>query len=396
MNASHPQLEHSHLRVNLAALDANLAHLRHRLLQAQPARPAAVCAVVKANAYGLGAPAITRRLLSQQVTQLAVYAPAQARVLVEQVELGDEATILLLAPLWQLSADDPLLPLARAGRLHVSVQALEHIDALAQLAQQHALRLPVHVHVDTGMSRAGLRPDQAAAAWSKLLNCDELGLAGLYTHLSASGEEDERFTHAQLRVLDDLLAQLRLPEGVQIHLANTDAVLRHDATLRHCVRVGLGLYGYHYVQGEHGKEVTLAPMARWVSRLVQVNHYEAGAAVGYARTHTLTRASRLGVIPVGYADGYPLALSGRGVVAIPSVPRRPQACAPVLGRVSMDQIVVDLTDLPASVTVGSEVVLYSDDPASPAALPRLAELAQSHCYELLTRIAAHVPRMYVG
>jgi alanine racemase len=157
--------------------------------------------------------------------------------------------------------------------------------------------------------------------------------------------------------------------------------------------VGLGLYGY----GDEGTPSAskLQPVVRWLSRVVHVQEHAAGTPVGYNSTHKLTRDSLLGLVPAGYADGYDRSLGNQSVVGLPecSADGKP-VHAPVLGRVNMDQIVIDLTDAPAG--CGTLVELVSDNPASPCAMPRLAELAKTNTYELLCRLSPRLPRRYVS
>jgi alanine racemase len=165
------------------------------------------------------------------------------------------------------------------------------------------------------------------------------------------------------------------------------------------VRVGLGLYGYGPEQMPDGAGLIeasqLRPAVRWVSHVAHLQEFPAGSSVGYGRTRMLRRDSRLAIVPVGYADGYPLSLSNKGVVSFPELnwDGRPWP-APVIGKVNMDQLIVDVTDVPG-IALGAEAELISADPKAPNALPRLAESAESSCYEMLTRIASHVPRRHV-
>jgi alanine racemase len=166
------------------------------------------------------------------------------------------------------------------------------------------------------------------------------------------------------------------------------------------VRVGLGLLGYgpESMRGDplpHDRPA-LRPVARWLTRIVHVQRYAKGEPVGYNSTHTLTRDSVLGVVPAGYGDGYPLSLGNRAQVQVVLAPND-RCAAAVLGKVNMDQLVIDLTDAPAAAQqIGTTIELISNDPNSPCALPRLAELAGSSCYEMLCRLSSHLPRRHVG
>jgi alanine racemase len=159
------------------------------------------------------------------------------------------------------------------------------------------------------------------------------------------------------------------------------------------VRVGLGLWGYPSADAWEAATkngVRLQPIARWVSHLVHVKDVPANSPVGYGQTFHTHRATRIGIVPAGYADGYPLLLSNRGMVRVgPNL-----IPAPLIGRVNMDQIIIDLTEIPDAKS-GDSVELISNDPLAPNAMHRLAELAQSHPYEMLCRISSRVPRVYL-
>ncbi len=417
MSAKHA----SWLEIDLARLDENLAAWRSVLGESGPpagpekspgAEPAGyaspgICAVVKADAYGLGAVAIAHRLSGRGIDMLAVYSSEQAR---ELLAGGLNCPILLLMPIRDIPRADPLYRLAVAGRLHLTVHDPAHAGHLAALGRRFGTRLAVHIYLDTGMSRGGVRPEQFKKTLFTILNESKLRLAGVATHF-ATAQSDPAFVAEQMERFEQTVAPHRddLPDDCLTHAAGTFAALRSQRYHGDMVRLGLGLYGYgtDLLEGEAPGLDSLPqirPILRWVSSLVHVERFPAGATVGYDRTHTLERDSILGLVPVGFADGYPLALSDRAQVEVrpgtePASPQRPMP-APVIGRVSMDQIVVDLTDLSSNddgstVGPGTRVDLLSNDPASPCALPRLAQQAGSHCYELLCRLSNRLPRVHV-
>jgi alanine racemase len=161
------------------------------------------------------------------------------------------------------------------------------------------------------------------------------------------------------------------------------------------VRLGLGLFGYGDLAEEGIPSIdrppAVRPILRWISRIVHVRDLPKGMSIGYQRTFVTQRPTRLGIVPVGHADGYPVALSNRGAVRI-----GPQLLsAPVRGQVNMDQIAVDLTDLAASAGSGAEVEVIAADTEAPNALPALAKLACTNCYELLCRLSPRLQRRYL-
>lgn len=401
----------SWLEIDLGRLEANVRHLRDALdadAAARPdplgrstadRRPPLLCGVVKKNAYGLGVEPISTRLAAAGVDILAVFSPDDADPI---IRAGLNIPILVLLPVRSLRRTDPVFRVAENGRLHLTIHDLPQLDELNLVGQSFGLKLPVHLHVDTGMSRTGLDAQQFAAALERLPRLDHLRLRGVYSHL-ATAASNHSFAYQQLERFEQLVAthRDRLPDGVILHIANTCGAYRDQRFHLDMVRVGLGLYGYGPEAIVDGPVLGNAPIlrhtVRWLSRLDHVQAYPAGARVGYECTHTLQRASVLGVVPVGYGDGYPLSLSNQSVVSFPDEPRGKAYHAPVIGRVSMDQIVVDLTELVPVIDpqVGTVVEVVSSNPASLASLPRLAEQAGSHPYELLCRLSARVPRRYL-
>ena len=379
----------SWLEVDLAAVERNA----RALIRAAP--EAVLCGVVKKDAYGLGAVAVSRALEAAGAGMLAVYEPAETLPL---LEAGIGLPLLMLAG--SLAPGDPWEDAAAAGRLHFSVGDAWLLDALNAAGRRLGTRIPVHVHADTGMSREGMPGEAAVGAVRGLLAGERPGLrlAGVMTHL-ATADSDPKRAAAQVVRFDGPLAEMTrdrpLPDDAVVHMCNSYGVLREPGWHRQMIRPGIGLYGYAEPTLDRGQPddwraaTRLEPVARWVSRIARVLEVPAGATVGYGATETLERPTRLGLVPVGYADGYPLALSGRGRLCV-----RGAACR-VVGRVSMDQIMIDLSAAPGA-EPGDEAEVYGRDPAGANALPRMAAAAGTHAYELLTRIHPRVERRVRG
>jgi alanine racemase len=390
----------SRIEVDLTAIDRNVAQVR-RLVGPD----VTICGVVKKNAYGLGAVTIAHRLVKAGCGMLAVYSPQEA----EQLNAGAITTpLLLFYPLRHLARTEGLYRPAVADRLHLTIHDPEQLDQLDQLGRTFGIRLPVHLFVDTGMSRGGLSPKQFAEALASQKQRHYTRIAGVMSHFATAAGDAKRMAR-QAEKFDVLMEEHRalIPADAVIHLANTYGTLRATRYHRALVRPGLGLYGYGEadLEGEPQLDPDLrwTPSVRWVSRLIHVGVYPRHAAVGYGATHKLTRKSVLGLVPVGYGDGYPLALSNQSVVRVQHDGRWHDA--PVLGRVNMDQLSIDLTDAVKATDAepgalagahfrGAEVEVYSNDPDAPNALHRLAASAESHCYEMLCRLGADVPREY--
>ncbi len=376
---------------------------------------AVLCGVVKKNAYGLGATHVARKLQRTGTGMLAVYSPGEAE---ELAAAGITLPLLVLMPVTSFDRTDALYRCAAAGRLHLTLHRTEQAEQLDEAFRRLGLKMPVHIHVDTGMTREGMSVDEAAALIPMLTKMPGLKLSGLMTHF-ATADNDPAFADEQHERFDALLDGIgdALPRGVALHVANSYATLRHRRFHRRLIRPGLGLYGYaqpaltegEIIAGLDGGDHTpeLLPVVRWCSRVVHVRDAPAGATVGYGATFKLKRDSVLGVVSAGYGDGYPLALSNKGVVrvALPgdgdAAPPRLAVCR-VRGKVNMDQLVVDLTKalqqtkLPKEAALGCEAELYSNDPAAPNAVHTLAAAIKSHPYELLCRLNPRLPRVYLG
>ena len=366
------------LEIDLSALSQNVQAIKKLLSPGVK-----LCAVVKADAYGLGAVPISRKLEQIGVNYLAVYDASQAEPL---LDAGIQSNVLIFKPEMDLPDSPAALQALHRSQLHFALHSPEQLQRLRSKASWLKIRLPVHVEIDTGMSRGGLLPAEAQALIKQAMSYPEIDLAGVFTHAS-SADTDSNVTLQQQQIFEAALAGL--PTGVTRHLANTWATLSSKQCHNSMVRVGLGLWGYPS-EGNWAM-AGLKPITRWSSHFVHVKIVPKGSYVGYNRTFRTNRDTRIGIVPVGYADGYPLLLSNQGVVRV-----SPQNIpANLIGRVNMDQIMIDITDVPEA-QVGTPLELISNDPKAPNSMHTLAKLAQSHPYEMLCRISPRVMRKYVG
>jgi len=424
----------SWLEVDLVGLRRNIQAWRGLLRKprASGAAPAKLCAVVKADAYGLGAGEIGRCLDQAGVDMLAVYSPGQADELLQH---PITRPILLLMPVRTRPETVRLQNAMFNGQLHLTVDAPDQLMAVHAIGASYGVEVPIHLSLDTGMSRGGLSLDQFTAILRRLPRLRHVRLAGIWTHFAAA-ETDPAFTEQQFTLFTEAieLNRKRIPRGVILHAAATHAALRDPRYHLNMARIGLGMFGYGSTEPhidcspdvpastpDACASASLRPVIRWRSRLIHVRRYPAGATVGYNCTTRLSRDSFLGLVPVGYADGLPLSLSGTGAVNV--IPRTAMrdgkfqssagaVAAPIIGRVNMDQIIIDLTPgigrggQPERGTAGSStaplaqvgdlVDVLSPDPLAPCSLPNLARLAGTSCYELLCRISPRVPRLYAN
>ncbi len=379
------------LEIDLSRLEANYHAITQTLDSAS-----SICAVVKANGYGLGAVAVARRLANAGAAMLAVYDTKQAA---ELVNAGINTTYLVLMPVFELSRTDALYRTAVGGNLHLTVHTKQQVDAVEQIGQTFGTPMPIHIEVDTGMSRCGMSITDAEQVLRLLGGRRYLRLAGLFTH-AASADDDLFYTTRQADAFDALLERTAdcLPPDTIIHFANSHAMLRSQQHHRNMVRLGLSLCGYGLDDLTPGPALDplpgVEPVLKWTSQIVHIIDVPSGTPVGYGGTFTTWRDSRLAIVPVGYADGYPLSLSNKSVVRVGDG----LAVAEVRGKVNMDQLIVDVTptpQMPVDIAIGTPVEIYSDDPVAPNALPTLAAKAQSSTYELLCRLSGRLIRRYI-
>lgn len=396
-------------------IDIDLGAITHnmRVLRGMVGSRSGVCAVVKADAYGLGAeriaPALVHPSAGGGADMLAVYTIEQAAAL---FRAAVTVPILVMMPVSEIGRADDVYRGLVCSRLHLSVHSAEQLADLVQLTEQFAVTVPVHVEVDTGMSRGGCLVEEIPALLATITSTARLRLSGVYTHFAASDADGER-TAAQNERFERLLHDIRphLPSTCLVHAANTCAAIRSRRYHHGMIRVGQAWAGYGPECLENAEPIDgatgLRPAIRWSSRILHVKRVEAGATVGYGATWTAQRDSVIGLVPVGYADGYPLALSSddaaRAVLTahVETPAGTVPFDVPVIGRVSMDQMTVDLTglaaggaDLSAAARPGTVVDLICPDREAPNHLVSLARAAGTNPYEMLCRLHPRVPRRY--
>lgn len=372
-------------------------------------RPA-VCCVIKKDAYGLGASAVAHRLVKAGCDMLGVYSAQEAEYLIHK---SVNCPILLLAPLRELNRTGALYRPAVAEKLHLSIHDPGQLETVNQIGRTFGIKMPIHLYLDTGMSRSGLNGEQFAQVVQNLAKTPHVRVAGVYSHL-ATADDNPDFAYEQLEQLETAVAQQaeHLPGNCVMHIANSFATLRDRRFHLGMVRPGLALYGFGPELLAPGPILENAPVlehtVRWVTRINHVQRYPRWTPVGYGCTHKLKRISVVGVIPVGYGDGYPLALGNQASVRVILNDSGAYFDAPVLGKVNMDQLSIDLTDAPGlsapapgiaeggdlSAFMNATVHIISDDPDAPNSIPNLARLANSHPYEILCRLPRHLPRKY--
>jgi alanine racemase len=361
------------IEVDLAAYAHNLRAIRERVGDRR------VLAVVKANGYGHGLVPIARTAVAAGADMLGV-ALVEEGIALRQAAI--RAPILVLAP--------PLPEQAPAIVSHGLEQVVSHrevAEALAQAAAARGETVALHVKVDSGMGRVGVAPEQALELCREIAALPGARLAGVMTHFATADEPDVSYSRGQLERFLAVVRQVReaFPMPPLFHAANSGAIAAMPESYLDMVRPGLSSYGIS--PGPEGCELPLRPVMTLKARLTQIRDLPAGQPVGYGCTYTLTRPSRIGILPIGYADGYRRALSNQGEALVRG--RR----VPIRGRVSMDQLLVDLTDLP-EVALGDEAVLLGSQGGDTITAWEIADRVGTIVDEVLVALTDRVPRVY--
>ncbi len=362
--------------VDLAALERNV-----RLIRASLPAGMSYVAVVKADAYGHGLPQIAGRLVHAGVDLFGVATLAEALAL---RETGTDWPVLLLSPL--LPGEDRR---AAEHGFAATVSSPGEVDRLDAAGVATGQPVTVHLKIDTGMGRLGVWHEEAPALWEKITRAPRLRLAGVFTHF-ASPDEDAAFTTEQRRRFLAALARCPGldPARLLVHADNSAGLetFAGDGPFN-AVRVGLLQFGVLPHPGSLLVAVRTEPVLAFRARVGLVKRLPAGATVSYGRTHTLRRDSLVAVLTAGYGDGVPRAASNRAQVLV-----RGRRC-PVLGRVTMDQTVIDVTDAPG-VAVNDEAVLVGRQDGAEISLAEFSQWAGTIPWDTLCAITKRVPRFY--
>ena len=353
------------LRIDLSALVAN-----YRTIAAQVA-PAAVAGVVKADAYGLGAVPVSQALLAAGCRHFFVAHLGEAKAL--KPHLPAVATLYILNGLRPGAEAE----CAAIGAVPV-LNALVQLDAWAATARASGGTLPGVVQLDSGMSRLGLTPDELAILRAQPGRLDGIDIQLVMTHLACADEPSSPVNADQRALFDQIAAQF---PGVPRSIDNSGGAMAPDVRHGDIVRAGIALYG----GAPHGLPNPMRAVVALDAYIMQLRQVPAGAGVGYGLTHRCDRPTRIATISVGYADGWPRHVSGRGSAYIGGMR------VPVIGRVSMDSMALDVTDLPADLLYpGAPVELLGPHQR----IDDVAAQADTISYEILTRVGSRYERTY--
>lgn len=366
--------------VDLTAILENMERMHENL------RPGTqMIGVIKTDGYGHGAVPIGKEL--EKLDYVFGYAVATAEEALSLREAGLQKPVLILGYTFPYCYEELIRQEIRPAVFRVDT--IRTLNACAEKLGKKAL---VHVKVDTGMSRVGIRPDEEGLSFLRQLSeLSHIGIEGIFTHFARADEQDKSAARGQLAQFNEFVekAERLLNMTIPIkHCSNSAGILTMPEANLSLVRAGITLYGLSPSKEVPRELLSLRPALSLKSHLVYVKEVDAGTPVSYGGIYVTKQRMRIATVPVGYGDGYPRSLSNKGYVLIRG--KR----APILGRVCMDQFMADVTAIP-EVQEGDEVTLIGTDGAEEITMEKLGELSGRFNYELACDLGKRIPRVYV-
>ena len=360
--------------IDLSAISFNIRAIREKVF------PAQVMAVVKADAYGHGAVPVAKEALKSGAAYLGVALVEEG---IELRDAGIQAPILIFG-----GALEEQLPLFVKYNLEPTIYTIECARYLSQIADNENKQIPLHVKVDTGMGRVGVPHAEAVAFVESISQLPGIEVKGLYTHFSTSDERDKSYSHLQFARFEEIIRCLK-NKKIEIplkHAANSGAILDLPETYLDMVRPGVMMYGY-YPSNETTESVAIKPAMTFKTRVLHIKDVPENTSVSYGRKFITKKPTRIATLPVGYADGYNRLLTNRGQVTIRGKK------FPVVGRVCMDLILIDLGD-DRKVQIGDEAVLFGKREENNFTVEEYCEIVNTIPYEVTCWVSKRVPRIY--
>lgn len=362
--------------IDLSAYERNLKNIKQALPKA-----VSFISVVKADAYGHGLPQIVERSLQSGIKTFAV---ANIHEACEIRNVGVGWPILLLGALMpgeeQYIPDSEFIP---------TISSLEELMRLQTVCEAKRSTVQVHLKIDTGMGRLGLWYAESSDCIERIQASPNLQLSGIYTHFSDPANDPE-FTQVQRQRLESVLATLKSSSPISVHADSSASInALNESSPYNAVRIGLLQYGVLPYPEMRALPISTTPTLSFYTKIGLVKTLPMGTSISYGRSHQLKRDSKVAILTAGYGDGIPLPYSGRGSVII-----QDRLC-PILGRITMDQIIVDVTDL-NSVQSGETVTLIGRSKNCSISLERFCQDSDSIPWEILCSITKRVQRVYTN
>lgn len=372
-------------KFNRAWSEVNLDNIAHNVREIRRItnRKSEIMGVVKADAYGHGVMGVVKTLIDNGVSRLAVSMLDEA---IQLRKYGVEVPILILSYTDPIRAEEIII-----NNVTQTVFSHDLANALSQAAVRLGRSVKIHIKIDTGMGRVGFMPGYSAV--KNVMEISKLPgiiIEGLFTHFACADEQDKSYTYMQFERFMSICNELnRIGLYIPVkHAANSAAVIEFPEMHLDMVRPGLILYGMYPSSEVSRDKIDLKPAMTLKANVILVKEVEKDTSISYGRMFTTNRTSKIATIPIGYADGFSRLLNGKASVLINGEP------APVVGRICMDQCMVDITDLNSDVHVGDEVVIFGRQGDKEIKVEDVASAIGTINYEVVCLVGKRVPRFY--
>ncbi|PFK30935.1 alanine racemase [Bacillus cereus] len=365
------------VEVNLDAIKHNVREFKKRVNDENMTMMAAV----KANAYGHGAVEVAKAAVEAGINQLAVAFVDEG---IELREAGISVPILILGYTPVDAAKDAI-----EYDIMMTVYRIEDLKGIDEVAQRLGKKARIQVKIDTGMSRIGLQEEEVAPFLEELKNMKHIKVEGVFTHYSTADEIDKTYTNMQTNLFEKAVTTAK-EMGIHlpyIHSSNSAGSMELSNTFQNMVRVGIGIYGMYPSKEVDNTVVSLQPALSLKSKVAHIKHAKKNRGVSYGNTYVTTGEEWIATVPIGYADGYNRQLSNKGHALINGVR------VPILGRVCMDQLMLDVTNA-MPVHVGDEVVFYGKQGEKEILVEEIADMLGTINYEVTCMLDRRIPRVY--
>lgn len=358
--------------IDLSAVSHNIAEIRKKIGSKR-----GLMAVVKADGYGHGGIEVGSTALRSGADCLGVALPEEG----EQLRnAGIKSPILVLGSIQPEEAYKVI-----SNRLEQAVSGLDLAEALDRAALEHAARVNIHLKIDTGMGRIGLKPEDVMPFIKRLNRFRNIDLKGVFSHFACADESDKAFSFKQIKIFNKIIGEIEA-SGIKIpkkHMANSAGVLDLPGSYYDLVRPGIMIYGL-YPSQEVMRSVKLKPAMTLRSKISHLQLMSGGTPVSYGRTFYTRGNSLVATLPLGYADGYSRQLSNQGYVMVKG------QRAPLIGRVCMDMCMIDVSKI-KDVQPGDDVTVFGDDPSVDDIAGRIGSIN----YEVVCSVGKRVPRIFL-
>ncbi len=372
-------------KLTRAWAEINLDHIAHNVgeIRRLVGKRTEIMAVVKADAYGHGVLETVSTIIENGASRLAVSMLDEA---IQLRKIGIDVPILVLSHTSPQRADELI-------QYHITQTVYSHemAEALSDVAVKQGTKVPVHIKIDTGMTRVGFLPGYSAVKdVVKIQKLPGIVVEGIFTHFATADEMDRGYTLHQMELFESIISELnRIGIIIPIrHVSNSAAILQYSEMTLDMVRAGIILYGI-YPSNEVDKTVIdLRPAMTLKANITLVKWVDGETSISYGRKFTTKRKSRIATISIGYADGYSRLLTNKSRVLVNG------QYAPVVGSICMDQCMIDVTDISGELEVGSEVVLIGCQGENEITADEIAQLIGTIPYEIVSIIGKRIPRVY--